>query len=124
VGENSPFRALADQFLVQVFAATPPYDGTLARYYQTPGHITYKLPDHLTLEDGALVCAYILLRRSATGIDPGYRLDRTTLRRRPFSRHHRTAQDRPIYRYLGGWARWSPVHGCREGSRCFEDCRC
>lgn len=38
-----------------VFAATPPYDGTLARYYRIPGDLCYKLPDHLTLEDGAMV---------------------------------------------------------------------
>lgn len=57
--------------LVKVFAATPPYDGTLARYYRIPGHITYKLPDNLTLEDGALVCTPILLCGPASGIDPG-----------------------------------------------------
>ncbi|KAI0702870.1 xylitol dehydrogenase [Cytidiella melzeri] len=38
-----------------VFAATPPYDGTLARYYRIPGDLTYKLPDTLTLEDGAMI---------------------------------------------------------------------
>ncbi|TFY58409.1 hypothetical protein EVJ58_g6428, partial [Rhodofomes roseus] len=38
-----------------VFAATPPYDGTLARYYPIPADIVYKLPDHLTLEDGAMM---------------------------------------------------------------------
>ena len=38
-----------------VFAATPPYDGTLARYYPIPADLCYKLPDHLTLEDGAMV---------------------------------------------------------------------
>lgn len=38
-----------------VFAATPPYDGTLARYYRLPGDLTYKLPDNLTLEDGAMM---------------------------------------------------------------------
>lgn len=37
------------------FAATPPYDGTLGRYYRVPAENAYKLPDHLTLEDGALV---------------------------------------------------------------------
>ena len=39
-----------------VFAATPPYDGTLARYYSLPADLCYKLPDHLTLEEGAMVC--------------------------------------------------------------------
>ncbi|KAH9938211.1 xylitol dehydrogenase [Fomitopsis serialis] len=38
-----------------IFAATPPYDGTLARYYNIPADIVYKLPDHLTLEDGAMM---------------------------------------------------------------------
>ena len=38
-----------------VFAATPPYDGTLARYYPIPADLCYKLPDNLTLEDGAMV---------------------------------------------------------------------
>ncbi|EPT03731.1 hypothetical protein FOMPIDRAFT_1022297 [Fomitopsis schrenkii] len=38
-----------------IFAATPPYDGTLARYYRIPADITYKLPDHLSLEDGAMI---------------------------------------------------------------------
>ena len=38
-----------------VFAATPPYDGTLCRYYRIPGDLCYKLPDNLTLEDGAMV---------------------------------------------------------------------
>jgi NADPH:quinone reductase-like Zn-dependent oxidoreductase len=68
VGLFCPFT---DRFLAKVFAATPPYDGTLARYYRIPGHVTYKLPDNLTLEDGALVCIRILLGRSAPGIDPG-----------------------------------------------------
>jgi D-xylulose reductase len=38
-----------------VFAATPPYDGTLCRYYRIPGDLCYKLPNNLTLEDGAMV---------------------------------------------------------------------
>lgn len=38
-----------------VFAATPPYDGTLCRYYRIPGDLCYKLPDNLTLEDGAMM---------------------------------------------------------------------
>ena len=37
------------------FAATPPYDGTLARYYILPQDFCYKLPDHVSLEEGALV---------------------------------------------------------------------
>lgn len=38
-----------------VFAATPPYDGTLGRYYTLPADLAYRLPDHLTLEDGAMM---------------------------------------------------------------------
>ncbi|KAL0072246.1 hypothetical protein AAF712_000006 [Marasmius tenuissimus] len=37
-----------------IFAATPPYDGTLARYYRVPGSLVYPLPDHVSLEDGAM----------------------------------------------------------------------
>ncbi|KAF7966012.1 hypothetical protein HWV62_40495 [Athelia sp. TMB] len=42
-----------------VFAATPPYDGTLARYYRLPAYNAHHLPDGMTLEDGAMVCARI-----------------------------------------------------------------
>ncbi|KAI5478117.1 xylitol dehydrogenase [Pseudohyphozyma bogoriensis] len=39
-----------------VFAATPPYDGgTLAGYYMLPGDLCYKLPDSVSLEQGALM---------------------------------------------------------------------
>ena len=37
------------------FAATPPYDGTLAKYYSLPEDFCYKLPDHVSLEEGAVV---------------------------------------------------------------------
>jgi len=37
------------------FAATPPYDGTLGRFYCIPADLCYKLPDNLTLEDGAMM---------------------------------------------------------------------
>lgn len=37
------------------FAATPPYDGTLARYYSLPEDFCYKLPDNVSLEEGALI---------------------------------------------------------------------
>ncbi|KAH3667120.1 hypothetical protein WICMUC_005467 [Wickerhamomyces mucosus] len=37
------------------FAATPPYDGTLARYYLAPEDFLVKLPDHVSYEEGALV---------------------------------------------------------------------
>lgn len=37
-----------------VFAATPPHHGTLSRLYKTASDYCFKLPDHLSLEDGAL----------------------------------------------------------------------
>ncbi|KAE8352516.1 chaperonin 10-like protein [Aspergillus coremiiformis] len=37
------------------FAATPPYDGTLATYYRVPAECCYKLPGHISLRDGAMV---------------------------------------------------------------------
>ncbi|BGP36485.1 hypothetical protein JCM10450v2_000385 [Rhodotorula kratochvilovae] len=38
-----------------VFAATPPYDGTLAGYYTLPADLCYKLPENLSLEEGAMI---------------------------------------------------------------------
>ena len=40
---------------MMAFAATPPYDGTLCKYYPLPEDLCYKLPDHVTLEEGALI---------------------------------------------------------------------
>jgi len=37
------------------FAATPPYDGTLAGFYSAPADFCYKLPEHISLQEGALV---------------------------------------------------------------------
>ncbi|KAL4938788.1 hypothetical protein BDV06DRAFT_46905 [Aspergillus oleicola] len=37
------------------FAATPPYNGTLATYYAVPAECCYKLPAHISLRDGALI---------------------------------------------------------------------
>lgn len=37
------------------FAATPPFDGTLAKYYTLPEDFCYKLPESVSLEEGALV---------------------------------------------------------------------
>jgi D-xylulose reductase len=37
------------------FAASPPIDGTLAKYYVLPEDFCYKLPEHVSLEEGALV---------------------------------------------------------------------
>ncbi|BGP49477.1 hypothetical protein JCM10450v2_005368 [Rhodotorula kratochvilovae] len=38
-----------------VFAATPPYDGTLAGYYTLPADLCYKLPENMSLEEGAML---------------------------------------------------------------------
>ena len=38
-----------------VFAATPPWDGTLQKYYIVAGDYCYPIPDHMTSENGALV---------------------------------------------------------------------
>lgn len=35
------------------FAATPPYDGTLVKYYLAPEDFLVKLPDHVSYEEGA-----------------------------------------------------------------------
>lgn len=37
-----------------VFAATPPHNGTLSKYYKTAADYCYLIPEHMTLEDGAL----------------------------------------------------------------------
>lgn len=37
------------------FAATPPYDGTLTRYFNHPADFCYKLPEAVSLEEGALL---------------------------------------------------------------------
>jgi len=37
------------------FCATPPVHGNLARYYVHAADFCYKLPDHMTLEEGALM---------------------------------------------------------------------
>lgn len=38
-----------------VFAATPPYDGTLAKYYINAADFCYKIPDSMSLEEAAMV---------------------------------------------------------------------
>lgn len=38
-----------------VFAATPPYDGTLTRYFNHPADFCFKLPEAVSLEEGALL---------------------------------------------------------------------
>lgn len=38
-----------------VFAATPPDDGTLAKYYKVSYDYVYKIPDHMNMEEAAMV---------------------------------------------------------------------
>ncbi|BCS27870.1 NAD(P)-dependent alcohol dehydrogenase [Aspergillus puulaauensis] len=38
-----------------VFAATPPHDGTLSKYYITQADFCYPIPYHMDLEEGAMV---------------------------------------------------------------------
>ncbi|XP_037948379.1 sorbitol dehydrogenase [Teleopsis dalmanni] len=38
-----------------VFCATPPYDGNLTRFYRHPADFCFKLPDHVSMEEGALL---------------------------------------------------------------------
>eukprot|EP01127_Copromyxa_protea_P001688 TRINITY_DN11623_c0_g1_i1.p1 TRINITY_DN11623_c0_g1~~TRINITY_DN11623_c0_g1_i1.p1 ORF type:complete len:366 (-),score=78.64 TRINITY_DN11623_c0_g1_i1:57-1127(-) len=37
------------------FFATPPYDGTLAQYIEHPARFCFKMPDHMSFEEGALL---------------------------------------------------------------------
>ncbi|EDW59886.1 sorbitol dehydrogenase [Drosophila virilis] len=37
------------------FCATPPYDGNLTRYYKHAADFCFKLPDHVTMEEAALL---------------------------------------------------------------------
>ncbi|XP_055905720.1 sorbitol dehydrogenase [Eupeodes corollae] len=38
-----------------VFCATPPYDGNLTKYYRHAADFCFKLPPHVTMEEGALL---------------------------------------------------------------------
>lgn len=38
-----------------VFCATPPYDGNLSQYYAHAADFCYKLPDHLSFDEGAML---------------------------------------------------------------------
>lgn len=38
-----------------IFAATPPWDGTLQKYYPVASDFCYKIPDHMNFEEGAMV---------------------------------------------------------------------
>lgn len=38
-----------------VFAATPPYDGTLATFYNLDASFAHKIPSNMTLEEASLM---------------------------------------------------------------------
>ncbi|KAB8277246.1 chaperonin 10-like protein [Aspergillus minisclerotigenes] len=38
-----------------IFAATPPWDGTLAKYYVNAADFCYKVPDHMSMKEAAMV---------------------------------------------------------------------
>jgi len=48
---NGQYNLCADT----IFAATPPWDGTLSKYYNVAADYCYPIPDHMSLEEGALV---------------------------------------------------------------------
>lgn len=55
------------------FAATPPIDGSLTKYYALPEDFCYKLADHVSLEEGALaepLAVAVHVVRQA-GVKPG-----------------------------------------------------
>ncbi|KAH8682051.1 chaperonin 10-like protein [Xylariales sp. PMI_506] len=55
------------------FAATPPYDGTLTGFWAAPADFCYKLPDSVSLQEGALIeplaVAVHIVRQAA--VSPG-----------------------------------------------------
>jgi D-xylulose reductase len=55
------------------FAATPPYDGTLTGFWAAPADFCYKLPDSVSLQEGALLeplAVAVHITRQA-GVSPG-----------------------------------------------------
>lgn len=56
------------------FAATPPFDGTLAKYYVLPEDFCYKVPDSISLQEAAVMeplgVAVHIVRQAEVG--PGY----------------------------------------------------
>jgi D-xylulose reductase len=48
---NGDYNFCADT----IFAATPPWDGTLSKYYSVASDYCYPIPDSMTMEEGAMV---------------------------------------------------------------------
>ncbi|OJD17282.1 D-xylulose reductase A [Emergomyces pasteurianus Ep9510] len=60
--------------LRMAFAATPPIDGTLAKYYVLPEDFCHKLPENVELEEGALMeplSVAVHITKQA-GVQPGH----------------------------------------------------
>ncbi|KAK5634931.1 hypothetical protein RRF57_010643 [Xylaria bambusicola] len=56
------------------FAATPPYHGTLTGFWVSPADFCYKLPDSVTLQEGALIeplAVAVHIVRQAAVVTPG-----------------------------------------------------
>lgn len=55
-----------------IFCATPPVDGNLSRYYAHAADFCYKLPDHVSMEEGALLeplsCGVRACHRGGVGL--------------------------------------------------------
>lgn len=50
------------------FLATPPYDGSLCEYIVHPANLTFKLPDSISLEQGALVEPFAIGMYATKGV--------------------------------------------------------
>src|SRR5712671_4100089 len=101
------------------FAATPPYDGTLTRYYRLPEDLVYILPEGLSLEDGAMVRCIQSSSACAQSSSDGASFGWCSLRL-----HASQVTTSSINRDLWLWTCWASLHGCGKGHRCFEDHRC
>jgi Alcohol dehydrogenase GroES-like domain len=103
-----------------IFAATPPTDGTLARYYRLPSDLAYPLPPNLSLEDGAMVSGWphhISLKFDSV-------LDGTSFRGSPCCLEPRCFAVEPVRRRFWLWTRWTSMHGRRKSSWRFPCYRC
>lgn len=96
-----------------IFAATPPYDGTLSRYYSLPADLAYLLPENVSLEDGAMVRS-INVRKSPSS--PVIVKDGTSFSGSSLCVNSGCFPDQPEHRSIWMWAHWTPVHGCGEST--------
>ncbi|RMY67774.1 hypothetical protein D0863_07576 [Hortaea werneckii] len=52
---NGEYNLCPDTIFAAAQSKTPPWDGTLAKYYTVASDFVYPIPDHMTLEEGAMV---------------------------------------------------------------------